>query len=64
MMKKNQFFPWLMMASLKFGARKNLYFFGARPELKLGAQTKLREKAQTYLWGYPEEGGLLNFEDE
>lgn len=36
----------------------------ARPELKLGAQTKLGEKGQTNLWGYPEEGGLLNFEDE
>lgn len=29
-----------MIASLKLGARKKLYFFGARPELKVGAQTK------------------------
>lgn len=37
MMKKSKIFLWLMIASLKLGARKKLYFFGARPELKLGA---------------------------
>lgn len=25
---------------------------------------KIVDKAQTNLWGYPEDGGLLNFEDE
>lgn len=49
-----------MMASLKLGARKKLYFFGARPELKLGAQTKLGKGANKFV-GISGRRGIAEF---
>lgn len=64
MMKKINFFPWLMMASLKLGTRKNSLLLRRETRAEAQSANKIGEKAQTNLWGYPEEGGLLNFEDE
>lgn len=47
-------------------ARRKEKFLLLRRETRAEAQSanKIGEKAQTNLWGYPEDGGLLNFEDE
>lgn len=53
-----------MMASLKLGARKKFLLLRREARAEAQSANKIGEKAQTNLWGYPEDGGLLNFEDE
>lgn len=64
MMKKSKIFLWLMMASLKLGARKKFLLLRRETRAEAQSANKIGEKAQTNLWGYPEDGGLVNFEDE
>ena len=53
-----------MMASLKLGARKKSLLLRRETRAEAQSANKIGEKAQTNLGGYPEDGGLLNFEDE
>lgn len=53
-----------MMASLKLGARKKFLLLRRETRAEAQSANKIGEKAQTNLWGHPEDGGLLNFEDE